>query len=86
MGAPAARVSELSHYWAQEGHEVTPEGAGVGIGGRHRDHEEVAGARAGHVLQPVALGPGLGLVGHDEAVPARGLAAGAEAPAPTARR
>jgi glycosyltransferase involved in cell wall biosynthesis len=23
MGAPAARVSELSHYWAQEGHEVT---------------------------------------------------------------
>jgi glycosyltransferase involved in cell wall biosynthesis len=23
MGAPAARVSELSHYWAKEGHEVT---------------------------------------------------------------
>ena len=23
MGAPAARVSELSRYWAKEGHEVT---------------------------------------------------------------
>src|SRR5437667_2280280 len=23
MGAPAARVSELSHNWAREGHEVT---------------------------------------------------------------
>src|SRR5258705_3490278 len=23
MGAPAARVAELSRYWAQEGHEVT---------------------------------------------------------------
>jgi len=23
MGAPAARVAELSRYWAQDGHDVT---------------------------------------------------------------
>ena len=23
MGAPAARVAELAHYWVEDGHEVT---------------------------------------------------------------
>ena len=82
--AASRTCTSASVAFGQELRQLLPEGAGAGVGRWHRDDEQVAGAGAGHVLQPVALGPGLRLVGGDEAVPARRLAARAEAQGDTA--
>ena len=79
-GSPASTTQDVGvGLRGQRGDEVLPEGAHARVRRRRGDDEEVARARAGDVQQPPALGVGADLLLGREHVPARRLAALAEA-------